>query len=194
MISNLKSAKALIQADLDHARNVLQLWQDQVNELEKALIQLDAVDTSRGVLRVEYGGQKGSAPLLGSDSTDAQGERKGKKTGARSQQNASGEGSAKKGLAAKRPRKQRASKASPDVASSVMNDTPVTKRSTRAMKRPGAPSTVKYKDPGSDKTWSGRGRRPAWMRGDPNQYLVTNLGASSKGNPDAPESANQTAS
>jgi chromosomal replication initiation ATPase DnaA len=40
MISNINSARALIQADLDHARNVLQLWQDQVKELEGALEQL----------------------------------------------------------------------------------------------------------------------------------------------------------
>jgi hypothetical protein len=73
MISNLKSAKALIQADLDHARNVLQLWQDQVDELEKALAQLDAVDTSRAVLRVEYAGQKGSAPMLSAEKTTTQG-------------------------------------------------------------------------------------------------------------------------
>jgi hypothetical protein len=55
MISNLESARALIQADLDHALNVLQLWQDQFGELEKALAKLDAVDTSRGMLWVEHG-------------------------------------------------------------------------------------------------------------------------------------------
>jgi DNA-binding protein H-NS len=31
---------------------------------------------------------------------------------------------------------------------------------------------AKYKDPNSDKTWSGRGRRPAWFVGTPEQYLI----------------------
>ncbi len=194
MISNLKSAKALIQADLDHARNVLQLWQDQVDELKKALAQLDAVDTSRGMLRVEYAGQKGSAPMLGAEKTTTRGGRKGREMGARSQQNARSHGTAKDGVAAKRPRKPRASKASPDAASSAAADTAVIKRRARGAKKPGVAAAVKYKDPASDKTWSGRGRRPAWLSGDPDQYLVSNLGSSSKGNPDAPEPANETAS
>jgi hypothetical protein len=193
MISNLKSAKALIQADLDHARNVLQLWQEQVEELEKALAQLDAVDTSRGVLRVEYAGQKGSAPMLSAEKTTTPGGRKGRKTGARSEQNARGNGAAKDGVAAKRPRKARAVKVGPDVPSSAVADIAVTRRRARSAKKAAAPSAVKYKDPASGKTWSGRGRRPAWLSGDPDQYLVSNLGSSSKGNPDAPEPANQTA-
>ena len=193
MISNLKSAKALIQADLDHARNVLQLWQDQVDELEKALAQLDAVDTSRGVLRVEYAGDKGSAPMLSAEKATTQGRGKGRKTGARSAQNASASGTAKDGAATKRPRKARAAKASPDAASGAVADTAVTKRRARGAKKPGAPSAVKYKDPASDKTWSGRGRRPAWLSGNADQYLVSNLGSSSQGNPDAPEPANEAA-
>jgi hypothetical protein len=54
MISNLASAKALLQADLEHARNVLDLWAHQVTELEKALAQIEAVSTSRDALRVKY--------------------------------------------------------------------------------------------------------------------------------------------
>jgi hypothetical protein len=194
MISNLKSAKALIQADLDHARNVLQLWQEQVEELEKALAQLDAVDTSRGVLRVEYAGQKGSAPMLSAEKTTTPGGRKGRKTGARSEQNARGNGAAKDGVADKRTRKARAVKVGHDVPSSAVADTAVTRRRARSAKKAAAPSAVKYKDPASGKTWSGRGRRPAWLSGDPDQYLVSNLGSSSKGNADAPERAKQTAS
>jgi hypothetical protein len=194
MISNLKSAKALIQADLDHARNVLQLWQDQVDELEKALEQLDAVDTSRGVLRVEYAGQKGSAPMLSADDKTSQRKRKGRKTGVRSEQNARGNATARDGVAAKRPRKPRASKASSDAGSGAVADPAVTKHRARNAKKSSAPAAVKYKDPASDKTWSGRGRRPAWLSGDPDQYLVSNLGSSSKGNPDASEPANRAAS
>ena len=194
MISNLKSAKALIQADLDHARNVLQLWQDQVDELEKALAQLDAVDTSRGALRVEYAGQKGSAPMLRAEKPATPSAHKGRKAGATSQQNVVGNGTTKDQVAAKRPRKGRAAKVSPHAGSDAVADTAATKRRARSATTSRAPSAVKYKDAASDKTWSGRGRRPAWLRGDPDQYLVSNLGSNSKGNPDAPEPANQAAS
>lgn len=193
MISNLKSAKALIQADLDHARNVLQLWQDQVTELEKTLAQLNAVATSRGMLRVEYAGQKGSAPMLSAEKSTTQGRGRGRKTGGRLKQNAPHTATVRDGMAAKRSRKQHASKASPDARKDAVADTTVAKGRAPSAKKLAAPSAVKYKDPASDKTWSGRGRRPAWLRGDPDQYLVSNLGSSSKGNPDAPEPANQTA-
>ena len=46
MATNLNTAKLLIQADLDHARNVLNLWTQQVAELEKALEQMEAVGHS----------------------------------------------------------------------------------------------------------------------------------------------------
>jgi len=85
-------------------------------------------------------------------------------------------------------------KASTDAASNGMSDTPATNRSARGAQKPTASSAVKYKDFASNKTWSGRGRRPAWLRGDPDHYLVTNLGSGSKGNPDAPEPANDAAS
>lgn len=55
-MSNLNTARSLIQADLDHARQVLDLWTHQVSELERALEQIDAVGTSRDALRVEYRG------------------------------------------------------------------------------------------------------------------------------------------
>lgn len=47
MVNNLNAARTLIQADLDHARNVLELWNHQVGDLEKALEQIDAVGNSR---------------------------------------------------------------------------------------------------------------------------------------------------
>src|SRR5438067_1031814 len=50
MISNLQSARALIQADLDHARKVLELWTQQVNDLERALEQINTVGESRHAL------------------------------------------------------------------------------------------------------------------------------------------------
>jgi hypothetical protein len=146
------------------------------------------------VLRVEYAGQKGSAPMLSADDTTSQRGRKGRKTGVRSEQNARGNATAGDDVAAKRPRKGRAAKASPDAGSGAVVDPAVTKRRARGAKKSSAPAAVKYRDPTSDKTWSGRGRRPAWLSGDPDQYLVPNLRSSSKGNPDAPEPANQTAS
>jgi hypothetical protein len=136
---------------------------------------------------------KGSAPMLSADDTATQGGRRGRKPGARSQQEARGEGKVREGVAAKQPRKQRAPNASPNAGSQAVADAAVTKRRARGAKKAGAPTAVKYKDPASDKTWSGRGRRPAWLSGDPDGYLVSNLGPGSKGNPDAPEPANQTA-
>jgi DNA-binding protein H-NS len=85
-------------------------------------------------------------------------------------------------------------KAIADAALKGISDTPVTKRSARGAQKQTTSSAVMYKDFSSNKTWSGRGRRPAWLRGDPDHYLVTNLGSGSKGNPDAPEPANDAAS
>ena len=65
MATNLNTAKSLIQADLDHARNVLNLWIQQVAELEKALEQIEAVGNSRNALRVEY--QAGAARTPSTD-------------------------------------------------------------------------------------------------------------------------------
>jgi hypothetical protein len=39
-MSNLNTARSLIQADLDHARQVLDLWTNQISELERALEQM----------------------------------------------------------------------------------------------------------------------------------------------------------
>src|SRR5436189_5644183 len=62
MATNLNTAKTLVQADLDHARNVLNLWTHQVEELEKALEQIAAVGNSRDALRVEYQGGAARGP------------------------------------------------------------------------------------------------------------------------------------
>jgi hypothetical protein len=64
VISNLASARALIQADLDQASSVLALWADQVSELEKALEQINLADNSRTALRGTYQGQERSVPGL----------------------------------------------------------------------------------------------------------------------------------
>ena len=179
MISNLNSARALIQADLDHARNVLQLWQDQVTELEGALGQLDAVDASRNVLRVEYQGENGGDSMLNMDSTAARDVPSGKRSASRDKQ--AGE--------AKAPRKQRALKEKPGASTNVVGDTPKPKRRGPGKKQK-APA-VKYRDPASGKTWLGRGRKPSWLRGNADQYLISGLRANIDGNPDAAEAANQ---
>jgi hypothetical protein len=64
VISNLASARALIQADLDQASSVLALWANQVSELEKALEQINLADNSRTALCGTYQGQEGSVPGL----------------------------------------------------------------------------------------------------------------------------------
>ena len=190
MISNLNSARALIQADLNHARNVLQLWQDQVTVLEGALGQLDAVDASRDVLRVEYQGQKGSDSMLNTDSTAARDISPGKRSGALEKQGGIQSASARKKMSAKAPRKQRISKEKPQASTSIDTDTPGPKRRGPGKKQKA--SAIKYRDPASGKTWAGRGRRPNWLSGDADQYLVSNLRATGDGNPDAAEAANQT--
>ena len=169
MASNLSSAKALIQADLDHARNVLRLWENQVAELENALTQLQAVDASRHLLRVEYQGQKGGIPKLGAAPSDAS--LSTTATRAKVQAAKPGRKSAqvKPGTDTKVPRKERASKTA--ATPRDVNRAPARKTAKKTKASP----AVRYKDPASDKTWSGRGRKPGWLSGDPDQYLISNL-------------------
>ena len=169
MASNLSSAKALIQADLDHARNVLRLWQNQVAELESALTQLEAVDTSRNMLRIEYQGPKGGAPRLGADPSDES--LSTASTQAKGHASKAGRklATVKSAAPVKAPRKERASKTA--AAPRDVNEAPTQKAAKKSKSSP----AVKYKDPASDKTWSGRGRKPGWLSGDPDQYLISNL-------------------
>lgn len=190
MISNLNSARALIQADLDHAHHVLQLWQDQVAELERALGQLNAVDASRDVLRVEYQGQKGGASMLGMDADAAKDGVSGKRPGPRGKRGGARATTAQNVVPAKRPKKQRMSTADLEATPSGIGDTPTPRRRGPGKKQ--KTPAVKYRDPASGKTWSGRGRKPAWLSGDADQYLVSNLRASNGANPDAAEPANAT--
>ncbi len=168
MISNLASARALIQADLDHARSVLALWADQVSELEKALEQISSVDNSRTALRGAYQGQKGSLPGLAANNGADGKARRGRKP---------------KEATAVQPnakvKKQRATKsASTSAKSKTAEDTPrMTRRSprgatTQTEKKRAVPGAAKYRDPNSDKTWTGHGRRPGWMVGAPEQYAI----------------------
>jgi hypothetical protein len=189
MISNLQSARALIQADLDHAQQVLQLWQAQVTELEKALSQLDAVDASRDVLRMEYQSQKGDASMLGVDTAAANAQSSGKPPGPRAKRGNARSANAQKTVPAKGPRKQRIPTPDLEATSDSAGDAPTPRRRGPGKKQKAA--SVKYRDPASGKTWSGRGRKPSWLRGDADQYLVSNLRSSNGGNPDAAESANQ---
>jgi hypothetical protein len=169
MASNLSSAKALIQADLDHARNVLRLWENQVAELESALTQLQAVDASRNMLRVEYQGQKVGAPRLGADPSEASLSTAATQANGRAAKPGRKSAKVKLGAAVKAPRKERASKTA--AAPRDVNGSPARK----AAKKSKASPAIKYKDPASDKTWSGRGRKPGWLSGDPDQYLISNL-------------------
>jgi DNA-binding protein H-NS len=143
MISNLASARALLQADLEHARNVLDLWAHQVAELEKALAQLDAVVASRDALRGKY--QALAHAAQGGVASLPEPARRGRKPGANAAKAAKNveAGSARKADAGKRVRKQ-----------------------------PGKALPAKYKDPASDKTWSGRGRPPAWLVGERDKYAI----------------------
>ena len=167
MISNLASARALLQADLDHARSVLDLWAHQVAELEKALQQLDAVSMSRDGLRAQYQAAKAAGPMLGAPAVIDKPSRRGRKAkqagGAAAASKASVHGPAKRG------RKDK-------DASGTGTARPAGK-ARRVASGTGAASP-KYQDPKSGKTWTGRGRHPLWLKGDPSQYLISANGDS----------------
>ena len=78
-MSNLNTARSLVQADLDHARQVLDLWAHQVSELERALEQIDAVGTSRDALRVEYRSSSTQALTLEKPAAPKEGKKRGRK-------------------------------------------------------------------------------------------------------------------
>jgi DNA-binding protein H-NS len=142
------------------------------------------------VLRIEYQGQKGGDSMLNTDSTATKNISPGKKSGSREKQVDARSSSAQKMVSAKAPGKQRISKEKSKVSTNIGSDTSGPKRRGPGKKQKA--SAVKYRDPASDKTWSGRGRKPNWLSGDADQYLVSNLRASNGGNPDAAEAANQT--
>jgi DNA-binding protein H-NS len=160
-----------------------------VTELEGALGRLDAVDASRNVLRVEYQGRKGADSMLNMDSTAARDISPAKRSGSRGKQVGARSATAQKTESGKAPRKQRISIEGSEAATNIGSDMPGSKRRGLGKKQ-NAPA-VKYRDPASDKTWSGRGRKPNWLTGAPDQYLVSNLRVANGGNPDAAEAANQ---
>ena len=47
------------------------------------------------------------------------------------------------------------------------------KRGTRTGKRAVSPKPPKYQDPATGKTWNGHGKRPFWLVGDREAYLIT---------------------
>jgi DNA-binding protein H-NS len=171
MISNLASARALIEADLEHARNVLNLWTHEVAELEKALEQINAVSDSRSALRAEYQGQKGSAPRLAA-SPDVNKEPKRGRKPAVVVDKSSKKTLSRKQRTVKQARKPVESKA---VIPRQARSDKATKETRKSIERKNkAPAQPKYKDPNSDKTWAGRGRRPDWLVGAPEQYAIYN--------------------
>jgi hypothetical protein len=168
-VSNLNTARSLIQADLDHARQVLDLWAHQVSELERALEQIDAVGTSRDALRVEYRGSNSQVLALKKPGAQPEGKKRGRKPKT-ADVNATPK-SAKGGMdiAAKRSRKL--AERSTARAGQVVDAKVAKLAKTKAGKSKPTPE-AKYKDPNSEKTWSGRGRRPFWMTGDAEQYAI----------------------
>lgn len=156
MISNLQSARALIQADLNHARKVLDLWTRQVSDLEKALEQIDTVGNSRRALSEQY---KGAPRLMSADAS-------GTTRGARKSKAGAAAAGAAKG------RRAKAKHASPNADQGEKAVRARKAGKGNAAGRKAGKLEAKYKDPHSDKTWSGRGRRPAWFVGAPEQYLI----------------------
>lgn len=174
MASNLITARSLIQADLDHARSVLGLWTHQVDELEKALEQIDAVSNSRNALRIQYQGTASRTPTL-----EAPGAANGKVKRGRKPKAGNGAASVKSaasttGITAKRGRKlaERSTLAPAQVSEAKSGKS----GKAGAARQNKAKRAAKYKDPDSDKTWTGLGRRPGWLVGQPEQYAINASG------------------
>ena len=170
MASNLNAARTLIQADLDHARNVLELWNHQVGELEKALEQIDAVGSSRNALHIEYKGTGTNSSALEAPAASDEKPKRGRKPKNAPPSSPSKPDSVRTTITAKRGRKliERSTAAPSQVVEASTGKV----RKNAAVKKNDARPAAKYKDPNSDKTWSGRGRRPAWFSGSPDQFAI----------------------
>jgi DNA-binding protein H-NS len=171
MISNLASARALVQADLEHARNVLDLWAHQVAELEKALQQIDAVSNSRNTLRVQYQGPKANSPALQELATASTAPKRGRKPDKAGSTSAASRNVGRTGRRGRKPASVDAAGVNRAKAGAALRP-----RTVGAAKKGTAPAQAKYKDPNSEKTWAGRGRRPDWLIGDPAHYAIRSQG------------------
>ena len=197
MASNLTTARSLIQADLDHARRVLDLWTHQVEELQKALEQIDAVGNSRNALRVQY--QGAGAPALVAPTAAPEKPRRGRKPKNPDAANPAKTVSPVPGIGARRGRKL-AERSAVSEAGAGKSARPATARKGAAKgaaeqeAKRAAKRSPKYKDPNSGKTWSGLGRRPGWFVGAPDQYAINASGRSSSNAAQAPVAATQDGS
>lgn len=169
-MSNLNEARSLIQADLEHARHVAELWTNQVSELEKALAQIDAVGTSRSALQVEYQGAKGTGAVLDAPMPMKDVPRRGRKPKSTFEGTNPDAPAPRTDIASKRSSKL-AERSTVQVAKG-REGKPVRAAKKAAGKKGARSAAAKYKDPNSDKTWTGHGRPPAWLQGDRQQYEV----------------------
>jgi DNA-binding protein H-NS len=170
MVSNLNTAHDLIQADLDHARNVLNLWTRQVGELEKALEQIDAVGSARNAMRLEYKGTAEHTAALEAPAASNDKPKRGRKPKNAVTSSSPKPTGSSTNIAGKRGRKL-AETSIPAPSPAIQAKAHKT-RKTAVTKKSVATPTMKYKDPNSDKTWSGRGRRPAWFAGPSDKYAI----------------------
>jgi hypothetical protein len=174
-MSNLSTARSLIQSDLAHARNVLNLWTTQVSELEQVLLQIEAVGTSRSALHVEYRSLKNQA-LAMEKFAPSDAPKRGRKP--KNANGASGTKSDKAGLNITARRSGKLAERSASQEGQVITAKAVKASRSKTVKVY-APAIAKFKDTNSEKTWSGRGRRPFWMSGDPQQYAIGSKNSSS---------------
>lgn len=188
MASNLITARSLIQADLDHARSVLGLWTHQVEELEKALAQIDAVGSSRDALRVQYQGAGSRAPALQAPAPAAAPSETKPRRG-RKPKSAGDSGQLKGASSVAGPGAKRGGKLADRKAVGEARSGKSGKPASAG--KAGANRAPKYKDPNSDKTWSGLGRRPGWFVGAPEQYAIQPSGRSPANAAPAPTPAGQ---
>jgi DNA-binding protein H-NS len=189
-MSNLNTARSLIQADLDHARQVLDLWTNQISELERALEQIEAVGTSRDALQVEYRGSNTQALTLEKPAAPTEAKKRGRKP-----KNADGTAAPKASkagldIASKRGRKLAERSA---ARAGQVTDAKAAKPTNAKGGKSKATPEAKFKDPNSEKTWSGRGRRPFWMKGDAQQYEIGSRNQSSASESQTDEANKATA-
>lgn len=169
-MSNLTAARILIQADLEHARNVLDLWNHQVAELERALAQLDTVGNSRNALRVEYQKSRTRSPVLEASTAINDAPKRGRKPKYANTSATAEAGRLKEEIAGARDDKLTA-RTTIGTSQVSVGKRGKPRKNAVAVKGAG-PAAAKYKDPNSEKTWVGRGRRPDWLTGAPDQYLI----------------------
>jgi hypothetical protein len=118
---------------------------------------------------VEYRGSNSQALALEKPAAQTEGKRRGRKP--KTTDVTAAPKSAKAGVDIRAKRSRKLAERSTARAGQVTDAKAASSTKAKAGKSKPTPE-AKFKDPDSDKTWSGRGRRPFWMTGDAKQYAI----------------------